>query len=112
MGWGENGHVARHHDDLELPSQIQGRQVLLHPDQLWRQPARLPQHRCVAIDPDHIDASPGQLDRHPAGAAACVQHRPGQKGLNEVGLAVHALSTGGEGIETGLVGSPVEAERR
>ena len=92
----EDHHVARHHDDVELPPDVDRRKISLDPLQRRCLQAGVVEHRRVEIDPDDVDAARRQLDRHPTRAAAGVHHGAGFEPAHEVGLAVDRLALGGE----------------
>ena len=71
---------------------IQRREIGLYPRWFQCLLPRGGQHRRIGVDAGDREAAPGQLDRHPAGAAAGVED-PGQsvgpgQGLHQIGLAV------------------------
>ena len=73
---GEEDHdVARGDDGVEGPAELEGGQVGLEPLEFGSLVARPGQHGGVEVHAEHLDPAPGQLDRHPPGAAPGVEDR-------------------------------------
>src|SRR5207248_462354 len=61
------------------------------------------EHAGVGVEADDVETPPGQLDGHPAGAAAGVEHVADAERLDEGRLAVHVGAGGGDVGEAPVV---------
>ena len=91
----EQDHVAGHNHNVEGPSDIECRQIRLHPLQFRRLGLRLDQHVGVDIAAGNIEPAAGELDSHSPGPTAGVQHRSRLKSQHEIDLAVRVLARSG-----------------
>jgi len=85
---------ARHHDGVEAAApvrlgELEIGQIGLYPLQLRRLGPGGRQHPGVGVEADDVETPAAQLDGHPAGAAAGVEHRTDAERLDEGRLAVH-----------------------
>ena len=99
----EDHHVARHHDDVELPPDVDRREIRLDPLEVRCLEAGVADHRRVEIDADDVDAARRQFDRDPARTAAGIEHGAGVEPAHQVSFAMDRLALGGEGAPPRVV---------
>jgi len=99
----EQDHVAGHNHNVEGPSDIECRQIRLHPLQFRRLGLRLGQHVGVDVAAGNIEPATGELDSHSPGPTSGVEHRSRLESQHEINLAVRVLACSGHLLPLGVV---------
>ena len=111
-GQREERHIAGEDDDVELVSERQRDEVGFQPGPVGREPTRFRDHRRIDIDPDDVDAVPGELDRDAAGTQPASSTDRGLQGTDEGRFAVDVDTLRRGRVEPGLVVAALEASHR
>ena len=104
----EDHHVAGHDGGVEAAApvrrdELEIGQIGQHPVEVGRLGPGGRQHPGVGVHADDVETPPGELDGHPAGAGAGVEHGPDPERLDERRLTVHVGAGGGDRGETAVV---------
>ena len=107
----EQGHVSRHHDDVEGAVESERGEIGQFEAHLRRAGTGRRKHRRIHVDTDDFDAAARELDRDPTRAATRIENGVGLERIDEVRLAVHVDSRLREVVEPPLVVVAVPASR-